>query len=92
MPKPQDNMAVALTPAAEEILTPLIRHFKTRPWSAERQQPICLICENVDFSGHLVEMNVIDDEEKATLRVWIPHSYVALAFDFSQSKKIGFHS
>lgn len=86
----KDNIAIALTAEAEELLGPLLDTFMTIVWSKERPTPVCLICESADFSGKLIEAVAIGKGREGTTRIWLPHSYVALAFELSEEKKIGF--
>jgi hypothetical protein len=87
----KENIAIALTDEACDLLEPFLVRFKSLTWTKDKERPICILCEHADFSGHLVEVHVLlKDKTKAPHRMWIPHSYVALAFDFSESKAIGF--
>ncbi|HZS68942.1 MAG TPA: hypothetical protein VFA72_17665 [Burkholderiales bacterium] len=73
-------------------MAPLFDVLKTMPWTKDIPNPTCLVCEDANFSGPLVELKVLDSEEKRSLRIWIPHSYIVLAFDAADAREIGFHA
>lgn len=87
----KDKIAIAITAEAEELLQPILDMFKTQTWSNDHPKPICLMCEFVDFSGHLIEAHVLDSSGKFSTRLWIPHHYVLLSVDFSSKQRVGFH-
>jgi hypothetical protein len=86
------RVMIAMTDEAKQLLAPLLDLFLTSHWSQEREDPICLVCERVDFSGHLVEALVLDPTGTASSRVWLRHEYVMAAFDFSEKMPVGFHA
>ncbi|MGA9665224.1 MAG: hypothetical protein WBQ69_02095 [Gallionella sp.] len=85
-----ENIAIALSDEAFKLLEPMLHLFKTRNWTSEQEQPICIVCDNVNFAGVLIEAQPLSKDGTVSFRIWIPHSYVVAAFDFSAAKKMGF--
>lgn len=87
------DIAVALTAEGEGQLAGLLQLVRAAPWSSDAIGPKCLLCKHADFSGTLIQLEALPaDEAHTTMRLWIPHRFVAFAFDFVEGRPIGFHS
>ena len=88
----EDKVSLALTPEGESFLQPLLDIFFTKEWGDGANRPVCLQCASVDFSGPLIEAYVLSPDMQHTTRIWLRHSFVALAVDFSKAPAVGFHA
>jgi len=86
------KFAIAISDDAEKLLGSFLDAFYTKKWTETQAKPICLLCESVDFSGRLIEAKVFAKDGEGSIRIWIPHSYVALAFEFAEARRVGFLS
>ena len=88
------KMTVVITGRQEEFLRPLTKLFKTVNWTDLPEGHTVLECEDADFSGLLVKLDILSAEADGgpPYTVWVPHSCVLLALDFSPLRAIGFHA
>jgi hypothetical protein len=88
----KEQIALLVSDPASRLLAPVREHLKTLEWAPNAAEPLCLVCEEVDFSGALALVHVVaKDPERAPFPVWLPYHSIQLAFDFSDyDQEIGF--
>ncbi|HYG53991.1 MAG TPA: hypothetical protein VD965_01715 [Burkholderiales bacterium] len=86
-----ENIAVVLSEPASTVLRPAIEFFKTIDWTYEPGKSlVCVLCEEVDFSGALAKLHIVPKREGKAFEAWLPHGFIVMAFDFSPDRPIGF--
>lgn len=88
----RENIALLVNEQAARLLSPVRELLKTLEWDAHAGALLCLVCEEVDFSGALALVHVVaKDPERAPFPLWLPYHAIQLAFDFSDyDQEIGF--
>jgi len=88
----KEHIALLVSEPAGRLLSPVREHLKTLEWLPNASEPLCLVCEEVDFSGALALVHVVaKDPNKGSFPLWLPYHAIQLAFDFSEyDQEIGF--
>ena len=88
----KEQIALLVGEPASRLLAPVRELLKTVEWAPKAAEPLCLVCEEVDFSGALALVHVVaKDPDRPPFPIWLPYHAIQLAFDFSDyDQEIGF--